>query len=261
MPEKKLTLTIVIPAYNEERYIAACLDSIAALNEKPDEVILVDNNSTDKTLAIAKKYKFVKILHEKRQHQSFAQATGFNTATSDILGRIDADSVLPPDWVSKIKNAFEDKNVVAVTGGAEPYDVPFKWIGFAIFHGYFYTSSLVAGIQLLWGANCAVKRSAWRKIKNKVLLRPDIFEDYDLAFCLSRIGVISYIPGMRMGVSFRALHTTFSKHVEYQLRSVRTFHLRASRPRYFLFILLWSLTFLVYPLAVIDDWLLRRRLR
>src|ERR1035437_9021599 len=95
---KPLTLAIVIPVYNEEFYLKACLNSIAKQTVAPDEVIVVDNNSTDKSVQIAKSYKFVKLLHEKRQHQVFAQATGFNAIKSDIIGRIDADSILPPDW-------------------------------------------------------------------------------------------------------------------------------------------------------------------
>ena len=54
MAQKALTLSIVIPVFNEERYIKACLDSIAAQTVKLDEVIVVDNNSTDKTVLIAK---------------------------------------------------------------------------------------------------------------------------------------------------------------------------------------------------------------
>lgn len=259
MTQKALTLSIVIPAYDEERYIKACLDSIAAQTIKPDEVIVVNNNSTDKTVEIVKNYPFVKLIHEKRQHQAFAQAAGFNVASSDILGRIDADSVLPTDWVDKIKKGFEDKDVIAVTGGADPYDAPLKLLGFAIFHWYIYTVGLIAGHRMLWGSNCAIRRQAWRRIKGKVLLRPDIWEDYDMAFCLKGIGKIEYIPKNKVGVSFRAMHTSFSQHVSYQFRSVRTFYHRANFLRLGLFCLLWTTTFLVYPLSALDDWLLNRR--
>lgn len=252
---KSLTLTIVIPVYNEEGYLKACLDSIAIQTVKPDEVIVVDNNSTDKTVKIAEKYKFVKLLHEKRQHQVFAQATGFNHAIGDILGRIDADSVLPPDWVYKVKKALEDNRIVAVTGGADPYDVPAKWAGIAIFNWYIFMVRLIIGHRILWGANCAIRKSGWQEVKNKVLMRPDIWEDYDLAFCLSGYGKIKYIRGMRAGVSFRAMHTTFARHVSYQFRSVRTFYYRANFLRLALFTLLWTTTFLVYPFAAFDDWL------
>jgi len=71
---------------------------------------------------------------------------GFNWAIGDILGRIDADSVLPTDWSEKVTEAFvDDPKLVAVTGGADPYDVPMKWLGSAIFHGYIYVAGLAAG--------------------------------------------------------------------------------------------------------------------
>lgn len=260
MSKKTLVLSIVIPAYNEEGYISRCLDSIAAQTLSPHEVIVVDNNSIDKTVEIAQQYPFVKVIHEKRQHQVFAQAAGFNKATGDILGRIDADSILPPDWIEKIIKAFaDDPKLVAVTGGADPYDVPLKWVGSTIFHGYIYLAGAVAGHRLLWGSNCAIRASGWHKIKHKVLLRPDIWEDYDMSFCLRPQGSIGYIPNNKVGVSFRAMHTTFRRHVSYQFRSVRTFYLRANPLRMFLFCLLWLWTLPVYPLAAFDDWLLKRR--
>ena len=259
MKNKTLTLSIVIPVYNEERHLNSCLRSIARQTEKPDEVIVVDNNSTDKSMAVAAKYPFARILREPKQHQVYAQKKGFDSAKSDILGRIDGDSILPRDWVHKVKKAFENKKVVAVTGGADPYDVPLKFIGSALFHGYIRLAGLIAGTRIIWGANCAIRRSAWRSIKPEVLMRPDIWEDYDMSFCLKGYGKIRYIPKMKAGVSFRSVHTSFTKHVRYQFRSVRTFYFRTGLLRLSLFIVLWTTTFIVYPLAAFDDWLLRRK--
>lgn len=260
MSNKSLKLSIIIPAYNEERYIGACLDSIAQQATKPLEVIVVDNNSTDKTVDIASQYTFVKVLHEKRQHQVFAQANGFSYAKGDILGRIDADSILPSDWIQKVVAAFsDDPKLLAVTGGADPYDVPLKWVGSAIFHGYIRLAGLVGGQRMLWGANCALRSSAWQKIKNQVMMRPDIWEDYDMAFCLKRHGRIGYISDNLVGVSFRSIHTTFARHVSYQWRSVRTFYHRTNILRTALFTFQWTLTLVIYPMAVFDDWMLKRR--
>ncbi len=260
MSNNALTLSIIIPVYNEEGYISKCLDSIADQSVKPLEVIVVDNNCNDKTVAIARQHAFVKILKESRQHQVFAQAAGFNAAKGDILGRIDADSILPPDWTKKIIEAFaNDPNLVAATGGANPYDVPQKWIGSAIFHGYIYLAGLIAGHRLLWGSNCAIRVTGWQKIKNKVMMRPDIWEDYDMAFCLKPYGKLGYIADNLVGVSFRAMHTTFRAHVSYQLRSIRTFYHRTNILRTALFCLQWTTTLIIYPLAALDDWLLQRR--
>jgi glycosyltransferase involved in cell wall biosynthesis len=260
MSNKTLTLTIVIPVYNEQSYIKACLDSIAKQIIKPLEVIVVDNNSTDKTVQIAERYSFVRIIHESRQHQVFAQAAGFNQAKGDILGRIDADSILRETWSENILEFFETcPETIAVTGSAEPYDMPMKRCGMAIFHGYIYVAGLIAGHRLIFGSNCAIRMNGWSKIRNQILMRPDIWEDYDLAFCLKKYGKIGYLAGNTVGVSFRAVHTTFVRHISYQFRSVRTFYLRTNIIRLFLFSLLWTTTILVYPLAAIDDWILKRR--
>jgi glycosyltransferase involved in cell wall biosynthesis len=260
MGTKPLTLSIVIPVYNEERYLKSCLDSIAKQTVKADEVIVVDNNSTDKSVEIAKKYNFVTILHEKRQHQSFAQKKGFDSSKSDILGRIDGDSILPIDWVEKVKLAFaQDDRIVGVTGGVNPYDVKLKWLGIAIFHGYIYLAGVIAGTRLLWGANCAIRASAWGRVKNQVLLRPDIWEDYDMSFCLNGVGKIKYLRGIKVSVSYRAIRASFTNYTRYQFRSVRTFYLRANYVKTILFVLLWTTTFIGYLLAVIDDWLLGKK--
>ena len=157
MLNKTLTLTIVIPAYNEQDYLKACLDSIAAQSVMPDQVIVVDNNSTDSTCKIAESYEFVTLLHEPNQHQSFAQKTGFNAATSDIIGRIDSDSILPANWVKNVKDYFmADPGVIGITGGTLPYDMSLAKIGNWGFRFYIKLASKLAGVRMLWGANCAI---------------------------------------------------------------------------------------------------------
>jgi glycosyltransferase involved in cell wall biosynthesis len=259
MPNKSLTLTLVIPVYNEENYLPACLESVKRQTVMPDEVLVVDNNSTDRSLQIAQKYDFVKILHEKRQHQVFAQANGFNHAKSDILGRIDADSVLPTDWVKKVKAAFNDHEVAGVTGGARPYDAPAAWAMLAGFNWYLFMVRLIVGHRMLWGANCAIRKSVWQKVKHDILMRSDIWEDYDLSFCLSRWGEILYLRQNKVGASFRAVHTSFTGHANYQFRAIKTFFFRATPLQFVLFCLLWVTDMMAYPFMALDDWLQRRQ--
>src|SRR5579885_2998873 len=114
--KQALTLSIVIPVYNEEHHIKACLDAIATQTVKPDEVIVVDNNCTDNTVKIAKTYSFVKVVPEPVQGRTAARNCGFNTATCDIIGRIDADSILLPNWVERVLVDFSDPTVSGVTG-------------------------------------------------------------------------------------------------------------------------------------------------
>lgn len=250
---KKLKLTIVIPVLNEEAYIADCLDSVAAQSDMPDEVVIVDNNSTDSTVKIASRYPFAIIIEEKQQHQSFAQKTGFDHASGDILGRIDADSILPPDWVKNVKAAFvADSKLQAVTGSPEPYDVSFSGLATSIFGFYHKLAGNIAGTQMIWGANAALRRSCWNKISSKVLQRADIWEDYDLALLIGNKKTIKYIDELTVGSSFRSAHKPFIKQVEYQFRMIRTMYIRSTLSRTSLALLCWSTMFLLYPLVAID---------
>src|SRR5689334_5727072 len=111
-----LTLSIVIPVYNEEDHLKACLDSIAAQTIKPDEVIVVDNNSIDRSVQIAKKYKFVKIVREPKQGYIFARHRRLNAASGEVMGRVNAESVLLPDWVARVKQTFNSPDVQGIAG-------------------------------------------------------------------------------------------------------------------------------------------------
>lgn len=257
MVKKQKTLSLIIPVYNEENYIRACLESIAAQTVMPLEVIVVDNNSLDATTDIVKEFSFARIIRERRQHQAFAQHRGFDAAKGDIIARIDADTLLPADWVEKYINEFENSPaVLAYSGSGQAYDTAFKKSGEAVFKVYNRLAARVAGHQLVWGSNCAFRRSAWEDIKDDLLLRNDIWEDYDLGFALGKHGTVATINN-EVTVSYRAIHRSPGQLVRYQARSVRTFYLRKGRLRAALFLVGWSSLLVVIPFALVDTYLLQ----
>src|SRR5215218_5513436 len=113
---KSLRVSIVVPVYNEGAQLAACLEAIAAQRSVPYEVIVVDNNSTDDTIAVAKSFNFVKLLRESRQGVVHARNRGFDAARGQIIARIDADTVLPPGWTGQVQATFQNSGVSAVSG-------------------------------------------------------------------------------------------------------------------------------------------------
>lgn len=258
MTDKKLTLSIVIPVYNEEGYLKACLESIKNQSVKPDEVIVVDNNSNDKTVQIARGYKFVTVLYEKRQHQSFAQKTGFDNARGLILARIDADTVLPGDWCSNVLEYFRlHRSTIGITGSTIPYDMNFKRLFKFGFDAYYRLSSFWAGHRLLWGANMAIRKKAWQKVSSQVLLRPDIWEDYDLSFCLAKYGKLKLLKNINVLSSFRAIQRQPWTQIRYQFRAVRTFSIRRGKPIALLFLITWLVTSITFPVMILDRYFVR----
>ncbi len=190
MTNNKLTLSIVIPVYNEEHYIKRCLDAIAAQTVKPLEIIVVDNNCTDKTIAIAKTYPLVRVLKEPVQGRTVSRTRGFNAARGDIIGRIDADSIIMPGWVHRILADFADPAVAGVTGLAKTR-VVFGPQWYSTFWSRVYYMAIRSYFRLntTWGANMAIRRSMWLKIKDQVAKDGSVVhEDQDVSIILAANG-------------------------------------------------------------------------
>ncbi len=244
---KSLTLTIVIPAYNEESHIKDCLDSIANQEEMPEEVIVVDNNSTDRTSEIAASYPFVRVITEQSQGVLSARNAGFNAANSDIIGRIDAETHLPADWAGKVKELFSDEALSAVSGPVGYHDVPFREIGL-FFDKNIRKAVWNIGIKddavFLFGGNMALRRSAWLDVKEHVCSRDDIHEDLDLAIHLDQLGrhiryektLTAYTSSRRMKDPTKA----FYKYVSANKRTYAVHDIQTPADDLTLFIVLWA---------------------
>lgn len=222
---KPLTLSIIIPVYNEESHLPACLDAIAGQKTAPTEVLVVDNNSTDRTCEIAKSYPFVTLLHEKKQGLIPARNKGFETARGDLLARLDADSVVAPDWVERVLSKMSSQNTVALTGPGKTYIfsnlTPLRSVFWSRL--YFWHMYSVLGYQVLWGPNMVITKGMWAQIKGKASLKDsEVHEDQDLSILIKALGdrvvfdkkLIIHTDGERLAY--------LPKAIEYEKRKHRT---------------------------------------
>lgn len=219
MPKRRPRLSIIIPAYNEASFIGPCLDAISQQTILPEEVIVVDNNSTDQTAKIAQKYPFVTFLREKEQGMIPARNTGFAAASGDLLARIDADTRIPPTWVATV-HALTDrhaKGVYGITGPHYLYDISSRVaqkIETALIStfGYFVLTRWMLRHETLFGSNMVITKKAWNIIKNDVCLDSmSVHEDIDLAIHLGAFGPIVYSDAMIAGISSRPFFEPFRK--------------------------------------------------
>ncbi len=185
-----MKVSIVIPVYNEQTHLKACLESIKAQTTSPFEVIVVDNNSTDDTVGVAKQFNFVTIISEKRQGVVHARSTGFNVAKGDIIGRIDADTILEKDWILNVKRIFKDKTISAVSGRINYYDCIWPKLSskLDLFFRRWLASKMKQDEMFLQGANMALRRSAWTEVRRYLCYKSMIHEDFDLALHLQDEG-------------------------------------------------------------------------
>lgn len=228
------TVSIVIPAYNEEATIAACV--LAALDQtvRANEIIVVDNRSTDGTAAAV---RALQVMHPDAPIILFRQdATqgliptrnfGLDRAQSEVIGRIDADSVLEPTWVEEVQKAFADPAVAACTGPVIYYDMPLRRWGHKTDDLLRRTLIMIArDYHLLFGSNMALRASAWRAIRDEVCLdtADHLHEDIDLSIHLHEHKLrVTYSSEMVTGASARRIDDSPREFYNYVMRFERTY--------------------------------------
>ncbi|MFD1845524.1 glycosyltransferase family 2 protein [Arthrobacter flavus] len=228
-------VSIVIPAYNEETIIRQCLIAAIYQSVPADEILVVDNRSTDGTCGIVRQMQLeypdspIKLLqHSVEQGLIPTRNFGFDSASGNIIGRIDADSMLEPDWVEQVLAGFDEADVAATTGPVVYYDMPMRRWGLLADDKIRQLVLKLARNQyhFLFGSNMAIRRTAWEQIRESTCRdeADEMHEDIDLSLHLAEHDlVIRYLPTMVSGMSARRLEDSPKDYRHYVTRFDRTY--------------------------------------
>jgi glycosyltransferase involved in cell wall biosynthesis len=201
-----MQLSLIVCAYNEEKYIKACLESIVAHSENSlSEIIVVNNASTDATKERAEEIPGVRVVTEPNKGLTYARKRGAQEAKGDILIYIDADSLLTEGWIKKVVNEFQkDPKLVCASGVYQYMDIDritgfVTWIYWYLFCTWiaFFTGYMVVG------GNFAVRKEVLSRIGG---FNTDIAfygEDTDLGKRLHAIGKVRLFSSIFVYTSSR----------------------------------------------------------
>ncbi|MBI3485498.1 glycosyltransferase [Candidatus Daviesbacteria bacterium] len=196
--KKEFLVSVIIPAFNEQKNIAICLQSLVDQQTNyPFEVIVVDNNSTDKTSEMAYKFKKkldLKVVNEEKQGRGIARWRGFNEAKGEILLSLDADTKVPANWLDSLVKALDQKKVAAVTTAVKINDC-------SVLTNTLFNLTQPLVLQLyrvltghLWlnGFSFGIKKEIYQKSGG---FNPNLQaqEDLDLGFRVAKLGKIKSI--------------------------------------------------------------------
>ena len=220
-----MKVSIIVPTFNEEKYIGNCLHSLQEQDYDGDyEIIVSDSYSNDRTIQIAEKYAD-RIILSKKYTISYGRQVGAELASGDILVFTDADVIAPPDWLSQIVSNFEDKKTVGVHGLIIPYECK-KYE--RVFCEKFFPSYSSVMVKLKHpsppGSNMAVRRAAFEKVGG-FDVDTVTGEDVLLAYKLKKLGKFKFDKGAVNYVSVRRLRSWgLKKYVSYYAKNTVLVH-------------------------------------
>ncbi|NTV40924.1 MAG: glycosyltransferase family 2 protein [Candidatus Moranbacteria bacterium] len=199
-----MKLSIVIPAYNEEKYIARCLQSVVSqvesLGSRYDiEIIVVNNASVDRTVEIVKEFAGVSIVTENERGLTKARQAGFAASTGDLIANVDADTKLSDGWIEKIFTEFEKNEKLVALSGPFIYTHTSKLSAFLVAFWYrvgqfthFINQYILKKGAMLQGGNFILRRSALEKIGGYDTSIDFWGEDTDIARRISKVGRVKF---------------------------------------------------------------------
>ena len=206
-----MTITAIVCAYNEARYLPACLYSLLAQTRPPDEILVINNASTDETGAVARAIPGVRVLDEPAKGLVIARETARRASNSEVLAYVDADCRAPIEWLARVEAQLSRlPDAVAVTGPYRFFD--WDWSGRTLI--YFYdrlvappTHAVVHHVlrigAILYGGNFAVRTEALARIGGFDKTIEFHGEDTNLGRRLTAIGVVALCPGCWVWTSAR----------------------------------------------------------
>lgn len=203
-----MKLSVVIPAYNEEAFLPHLLESLKkqTVSKQDYEVIVVDNNSTDKTAEIARRFG-ARVISEKHRGYAYACNAGFAAAKGEIIARADADYVQPKDWLEKIDKAFQkDSKLVALGGPLYPLES-------TVLENIVYYPGIILWMFILKSLgrgflfpNMAMKQEMYKKTGG-FDTNLEFGEDTEMCLALKKLGKVAYIPSIYVYTSIRKMRS------------------------------------------------------
>ena len=197
-------ISVVVPAYNEEHNIAACLESLERQTLPRDqyEVIVVDGGSKDRTREIAARYADLVFVQTSRKVGG-ARNDGVLRAAGEVIATTDADCIIPPGWLEVIREGFErDRSVVQLYGPVDPVEKGIKNHLFLALANMFSRFGYYSGLFFYTlGCNSAFRKAAF--IGAGMYACIDAGDDLEIARRMREQGRVKFENRMRVFFSMR----------------------------------------------------------
>ncbi len=197
-------ISVVVPAYNEEKNITACLASLSdqTLPRDEYEIIVVDGGSKDRTRELAAAYADLVFIQTSRKVGG-ARNDGAQKGRGEILATTDADCLIPRNWLEVIRDRFgKDPHAVMLYGPVDPIEKGIKNRLFLALANSFSRAGYHTGLfYYTLGCNSAFRREAFMKAGMYACI--DAGDDLEISRRMRQLGSVRFENRMRVFFSMR----------------------------------------------------------
>lgn len=194
-----MSLAVVSAVYNEQKHIARLMDSLLGQTREPDEIVFVDDGSTDQTAQViedySKKYPLIRLIRNTNQGPAASRNLAWKNAVSDLIVLTDGDCVPNRDWLENLEKRFQSDEVAAVGGAYRTLNddkILARFVGWEFSWRY---RNVQGEIDAHGAYNLAIRRRVLEEMNgfNEHYKAPS-GEDWDLTYRISRKYKMLFAP-------------------------------------------------------------------
>lgn len=180
-------VTLYIPCFNAEKTLGKCLESVLKQNHSIDEILIIDDGSTDKTVEISSKFDVKLITHKNNEGLGASRNTAIKNAKNEFIAALDSDCTASGNWLEKLMKNFKDNSIAGVGGRViESCDeVIGRWRDAHM--GQAWGEEKIVNPEFIFGSNTVFRKSALEQTGYNHKYRTN-YEDVDLSQRLMKNG-------------------------------------------------------------------------
>lgn len=199
-----MRVAVTVGAYNEEKNIAYLIESLLKQTRLPDEIVICDDGSTDKTAKITKsfavKYPQIKYIYQKNAGPAKARNNAWKSAAADVCVFTDGDCVPEPNWIEELLKPLSEEKIGATAGGYKTlnnHSLLAQFIGYEIKWRY---RNVKGEIDACGTYSLAVRKNILEEIGglNEKYSKAS-GEDWDMTYKISKKYKLIFVPTAIVG--------------------------------------------------------------
>jgi len=175
-------VSVYIPCFNAEKHIEGCIKSVLKQTYPVDEILIIDDGCTDKTVEKVLKYNIKILKNKENMGLAFSRNKGILKAKNNFVASIDADVILDKKWLETLMKDFTSDKIAGTCGSLEEhYKKRAADFWRSIHMKQNWSKKMIINPKFLFGSNCVFRKSSVKDVSLYNIKYRTNYEDVDIS--------------------------------------------------------------------------------